>query len=431
MRQTQKTSLAVRLQGFSASAPECVAFLEQRLQNDNYRGIQLSQHNRYNQDIILTIVEEIYKIAGKDLLQIRTTDLSKRPWNLPEEADYAILTTNINNKVDHCTQDSLRKNLFVDMHRMGLIKRYNAQQIEVSQFVGGIKKYISLTDFAERFMNEQNVFKRNMLYTRALETLLNGYGASLLGIMAELGTDYLTTEEMTLFTSYLDENNGSSTTTADDVVSYIKEFRQLGKSQRKAFTDVIIKYCDPKSFAGDKKQKRDWHNWINESQQIASLLGQTAYFEYDQAKGRLVLRLKNGLFNASSKLKRSLQVKQSYFEQHKIAKKKAGFELHHIVPLCWAVDANEFVTLDQWENLVYIDAYSHAQITQNRNRNVELDFNETNDTTIFKDYSNDNCVACKYGTNILYSKNRQQEMLSYNHKLLSATSDKHHKILDF
>lgn len=423
MNQTQKTSLAVRLQGFSASAPECVAFLEQRLQNDNYRGVQLSQHNRYDQVTILTIVEEISKIAGKDLLQIRTTDLSKRPENLPEESDYAILTTNINNKVDHCTQDSLRKNLFVDMHRMGLIKRYNAQQIEVSPFAGGIKKYISLTDFAERFMNEQNVFKQNMLYTRALETLLNGYGESLLGIMAELGTDYLTTEEMTLFTSYLDENNGSSTTTADDVVSYIKEFRQLGKYQRKAFVDVIIKYCDPKLFAGDKKQKRDWHNWINESQQIASLLGQTAYFEYDQAQGKLGLRLKDGLFNADPKLKRSLQVKQSYFENHKIAKKKVGFELHHIVPLCWAVDANEFVTLDQWENLVYIDAYSHAQITQNRNRNVELDFNETNDT-IFKDYSNNNCVVCKYGTNILYDEHKQKEMLSYNQKLLTATSDK-------
>ena len=425
MKQTQKTSLAVLLLGFSASAPKCVAFLEQRLQNDNYRGIQISQHNRYDQDIILTIVKEISKIAGKDLLQIRTTDLSKRPWNLPEEKMYAILTSNINYKVGHCTQDSLRKNLFVDMHRMGLIKRYNARQEELDPFASGIKKYISLTDFAERLMNEQNVFKRNMLYTRALETLLNGYGASLLGIMAELGTDYVTTEEMTLFTSYLDENNGSSTTTADDVVSYIKEFRQLGKSQRKAFVEVIIQYCDPKSFPGNKKQQRDWHNWINESQQIAdSLLGQTVYFEYDKENGRLVLRSKGGLFNADPKLKRSLQVKQSYFENHKIAKKKAGFELHHIVPLCWAVDANEFVTLDQWENLVYIDAYSHAQITQNRNRNVELDFNKTNNDTIFKDYSNNNCVVCKYGTNILYDEHKQKEMLSYNQKLLTATSDK-------
>ncbi|MCI5681797.1 MAG: hypothetical protein MR293_07510, partial [Bacteroidales bacterium] len=161
------------------------------------------------------------------------------------------------------------------------------------------------------------------------------------------------------------------------------------------------------------------------SQQIAdSLLGQTVYFEYDKENGRLVLRSKGGLFNADPKLKRSLQVKQSYFENHKIAKKKAGFELHHIVPLCWAVDANEFVTLDQWENLVYIDAYSHAQITQNRNRNVELDFNKTNNDTIFKDYSNNNCVVCKYGTNILYDEHKQKEMLSYNQKLLTATSDK-------
>ncbi|GAA9062574.1 hypothetical protein BTM312_03950 [Helicobacter pylori] len=65
-------------------------------------------------------------------LQIRTTDMSKRPSNIIGEEAYAKVVDNICKsempqdnlgKKNQVTQDSLRKNLFVDMHRMGLIER--------------------------------------------------------------------------------------------------------------------------------------------------------------------------------------------------------------------------------------------------------------------------------------------------------------------
>lgn len=106
---------------------ECIKFLVERLQSNDYRGNHISQHNRYTKKEILVILQEIYALVGTNLIQIRTTDLSKRPQNIIGEELYAKLTNNISLKLARCTQDSLRKNIFVEMHRMGLINRYNAQ----------------------------------------------------------------------------------------------------------------------------------------------------------------------------------------------------------------------------------------------------------------------------------------------------------------
>ena len=104
---------------------ECLKFLAKRILSNNYRGVQLSQHNRYDVNIISTMLVEMYNIVGINKMRIRTTDLSKRPHNTPDEYIYANYVNVLMNKIGRCTQDSVRKNLFVDLHRMGLINRYD------------------------------------------------------------------------------------------------------------------------------------------------------------------------------------------------------------------------------------------------------------------------------------------------------------------
>ena len=100
-----------------------------------------------------------------------------------------------------------------------------------------------------------------------------------------------------------------------------------------------------------------------------------------------------------------------------IQKKKEGFELHHVVPLCWAKNEIEFSTLDNWQNLVYIDAYSHAKITQNNNRNVVLGF--IDDDACFKDFVGKS-IICSFGNQISYSVVDKPKMLAYNNVLLNG-----------
>jgi len=56
---------------------KCLRFLAERILDVNYRGIQLSQHNRYDVVFITTMLTEMYNLVGRNKMFIRTTDLSK------------------------------------------------------------------------------------------------------------------------------------------------------------------------------------------------------------------------------------------------------------------------------------------------------------------------------------------------------------------
>ena len=332
------------------SSRECINFLVKRVQSDNYRGLQISQHNRYTQKEILVILQEIYGLCGDRLLQIRTSDLSKRPYNIEGEEKYAELTTKIASNLGRCTQDSLRKNIFVDLHRMGLIDRFNAKKKQLNPFDNGTKKYIALTKFGIDFLQSTDIFTQNLFFTRALENLMQGFGEEILSIILELDRHYLTRDEVLFFATFLYQKLDSKTYNRSDIISLIRDYRTLSKFQKQALNEKIKSYCEPKNFSGDKTQKIDFHNWINETQQILSLLTQMAYFEYNEHDVKLYIRTGTyGIYEDNTKLKRSIKEKYLYFKKHNITKEK-GFELHHIVPLCLAASRAEFQVIDKWEN---------------------------------------------------------------------------------
>lgn len=66
---------------------------------------------------------------------------------------------------------------------------------------------------------------------------------------------------------------------------------------------------------------------------------------------------------------------------------------------------------------VYIDAFSHAKITQNRNRNVLMTSRGVD--LILTDYSN-NEVYLENKNNILYEVEKQNVLLEYNETLLKT-----------
>ena len=399
------------------SAKHCLKFLANRLQSANYRGVQISQHNRYTKEEILIILQEIHHLCGKNLMQIRTTDLSKRAYNTEDEELYAQLTHNIASKMGRCTQDSLRKNIFVDLHRMNLLQRFDKKQKSVSPFTKGIKKYIALSKEGIELLLAQDIFTQNLLYTRALENLLNGFGEEILSLALELDSHFVDMYEILFFATFMYQNINDIFYTRSDIVSFIKEYRMLSKFSKNVLKEYVKNYCNPNNFTGDKTQKRDFHNWLNETQQILSILTQMMYFEYNKQDQRLYIRTgKDGVFEDNAKLKRSLKQKQEYFTQHNISKTK-GFELHHIVPLCFAKSKAEFHTIDDWRNLAYIDAFSHAQITQNNNANMRLSFN--NEPAIFSDFIGTK-VRCDRQTHIKYDVRKQGIMLQYNGRLLDS-----------
>lgn len=400
---------------------ECLQFLHQRVQSPNYRGVQISQHNRYSFEQVVGMLQIFYNIVGTKKMGLRTADLSKRPYNLPNEKEYAEYTTQVNAKYNKSTQDSIRKNLFVDFHRMGLIDRYNKNGIILSPYENGAKYFASLTNLAlELIDSSKTMLERQLIFSRCLDNLLQGLASSMLALLASDEIDGITMDEYTFFFSFLRQSLGDVYYDLTKLKQYILQYRSLSKFQKDFVSQVIKDYCNPDNFKGDKTAKRDFHNWQNETQQVFMLLDMTVYYELMKNSKKIILRVNKDLVFQSvddiKKLNRSYVQKAQYFTEHSVPK-QIGFELHHIIPLLWAKTATQFFLLDKWQNLLYIDGYTHSKITQLGNKHIKLSFIDKD--IVLRDFV-DNSIQLDYCKNAVYNTNKQSIMLEHNFHLLES-----------
>lgn len=382
---------------------EALEFIDARLSDDKYRGNCPSQHNRYTMEKVVKILKLFDKYApGKSLMAIRTTDISKRPENTPEERTYARFCNEAKQEVGIGTQDAMRKNLFVDLHRMGLLVRYGAAQVPTDPFRRQKVKYVSLSNLGIRLIEARSIEDRFYIFSKGVDRLLSGYIDVLLDLLrdTELRLKSLTIYEFIFFVSAINTNT-TFNINRRQCIDLIKSYRSLSRIQRHSVVEALKDKLKPENYPGSGTANRDFQNWHNEAQQIFFILNQTVYFEVQDKK----LVLKQG---------RSSNEKSQYFHNHNV-KKTPGFELHHVVPLGWSENEYQFKLLDKWQNMVYIDGFNHAKITQNRSQNVVM--KAVKDDLVLSDY-NESKVYLKNQENILYSTDKQNMMLQYNKDLL-------------
>lgn len=360
---------------------------------------------------ILTLLDKY--APDKSLMTIRTTDISKRPENTPDEFIYAQFCNEAKEKAGIGTQDAMRKNLFVDIHRMGLIERFDKNKNITDPFSQSGVKYVAISNQGIKLIKAENILDQYFIFSKGIDSLLGGYIDVVLDILrdSDYGIDYISIYEYMFFVSAIGTGFNFSINT-DKAVELIREYRNLTGLQRKAAIETLKVELDPKKFSGTKTNKKDFHNWHNKAMQVFYLLNQTVYFE---VRGeQLVLKGGvNGFSEVVNRLDRSLNEKYQYFVKHRV-EKTLGFELHHVVPLAWSENIHHFKMIDKWENMIYIDAFSHAKITQNRNRNVVMNF--IKDDMTLDDYSN-NQVYLKNEYNISYKPDNKLTMRRYNSDL--------------
>lgn len=268
-------------------------FINHRIQREDYRGFEFSQHNRYDIDVLKVVLTELYEISGDNLLQIRTTDLSKRPYNIEGEAFYAQLVANIHRRIGRTTQDSLRKNLFLDFSRAGFIIRYNKDKEELKNFQRSNVKYVKISELGKRFINAENFFQKYLIFSEGLNNLLQDLVNDLMIIISssEVSNRKITIEEFMYFISFIGKEVEGEVVDIDKVLFLIKEYRRLPVFSQKMLKDLVVEYCNPNLPALNKKYKRDYHNWKNKSVQTLNLLNQTSYFIYSFKEEFLMPRI--------------------------------------------------------------------------------------------------------------------------------------------
>ena len=403
-------------------ANKALQFIDFRVNDNKYRGYHSSQHNRYTMERVVDILYSLNKYApNKELMVIRTTDISKRPENTKEEYLYAQFCNDAKEKAGIGTQDAMRKNIFVDFHRMGLIERFDKNKNSTDPFGKRRVKYVSISDLGVKLIEKKTILDTFFLYSKCIDSLLGGCINILLDILRDevYKINNINSYEFMFFISAIGVKSKFNKTTGE-VVELIKEYRRLSPIQRKSVIEKLKDELKPNKHGESKSQKRDFHNWYNETQQIFHLLDQTVYFEVIDNQNHKQLILKKGkksFAENNTQLTRSKKEKDSYLNNHHVSKTK-GFELHHIIPLSWSENQKHFKLLDKWNNMLYIDGFNHAKITQNKNRNVNLEVTNANDNISLTDFSQ-NTVCLKYKDNVLYDPSKKEVMKQYNQELLT------------
>ena len=398
---------------FVAVSPNnrALQFLSKRIRSENYRGSRSSQHNRYTMDDAHVILKLLDKFApDEELMQIRTKDISQRPHPTPGEYKYTQFCEQCVREIGKGTPDAMRKNFFPDFHRMGLINRYRPDKSPVDPYAGGAKKYVSLTRMGLRFVRAPSRLDRQFIFSKGVNEMLEGRIDVLLALFdtPKYGIKRISSYEYMFFVSAIGGDPEFQLTT-QNAVDMIGEYRALSKLQRRKVIEALRENLTPKQGV-PKPEQRDFHNWHNKIQQIYHLLRQTRYFDVD---GENLVPIY--MTDSESRLERSKSERQEYFNRHGVSK-QLGFELHHVVPLSYSECQDHFKLLDTWGNMIYIDGYTHAKITQNRHKNVIMK-SAGDDIDLF-DYQ-DNSIRLVHDEHIKYSPQNQPIMIRRNEELLS------------
>jgi len=145
-------------------------FIDSRIRNEKYRGSPSSEHNRYVMTQIIDILILLDKYApNQNLMTIRTTDISKRPENYSEEFLYAQFCNEAKQKAGIGTQDAMRKNLFVDLHRMGLIERYDKKKEPTDSFSRQNVKYVSISNQGLKLIKAKTILDKYFIFSKGID----------------------------------------------------------------------------------------------------------------------------------------------------------------------------------------------------------------------------------------------------------------------
>lgn len=396
-------------------ALECLKFLYHRVLRDDYRGLHKLQHYRWSVEYIKIVLKHL----PKDTLLLHTQgDVYDDYRYSSDELEFCEYLQNVNKDLltieKSITDMGMRKIIFVNLQRMGLIDRFNHKQelCDISKTYRSYR-YVKITQRGLEFLESRNIFEEQRNLGIALDFVFGGIAQDVLDIINALSPQYISVSEMMFFVSFLGKDYQGNILTKDVIIEFINEFRSL-KARQKVVEEVVNEFCVPKNFSGNKTQKRDFHNWKNETLTLFDSFDLMALFEYDGSKQRLLL--KAGINGEVITFKRSSIIKQEYFKQHEV-QKDICFELHHIVPFYYAKDIDALKAIDNWQNLIYIDANSHKIFTLDKSakKAIRLDFRD-------KDAVLDNLigdeVVLKYTDNIRYKIALQERILQYNKALL-------------
>ena len=385
-------------------------YIVDRIRHNNYRGLHVSQHNRYDLDRLTQILNGVYEIVEDKQFRIPLGDDEGVRESGCDE--YYKIVEVIKKQAGIGTINSLKKNFFVDFERMGLLNRFDKKGNPISISKRSPVYFAQLTSDAVSFTTSPSIIERHKIFTDALDKL---FADEITHLAETLYYSKYRNDPIGIYEFMLILSDDRPKVKGKKIV-LIDSYRTLQRWQQEKAINLVKQYCNPGNFSGDKTAQRDFGNWKNETQQIFTLLKNTVYFDITRNSLRLNTGV-HGIFSETQIKQRRLGAKHEYFMKHKI-KKITTFELDHIVPFSSARNKVEFGLIDNWHNLIYLREDKHAEKTKNNDRNMVL--SATPKEIYLDDFDNKNRIKAVNGATTIYAGNLANNIQKYNREVLKS-----------
>ena len=381
-------------------------YIVERIQDDNYRGLHISQHNRYDLERLTHILNGIYEVVENRQFRVPLGDDEG-----VREADcgeYYRIVDAVNRRAGIGTINSLKKNFFVDFQRMGLLHRFDKKGGPING--RGHVYYAQLTKDAISLLTNPSIIERHKIFTDALDRL---FADALTQLAETLYYSNYKNDPIGIYEFMLILSDDRPKI-RDKKIALINSYRELERWQQEKAIELVKQYCNPENFPGNKTTQRDFGNWKNETQQIFTLLKNTVYFDITKSSLRLNTGT-YGIFSETRITQRRLGAKHEYFILHKV-KKVPTFELDHVVPFSSARNKVEFGLIDNWRNLLYLRKDKHAEKTKNNDKNMVLSI--TVKDAYLDDLDHKSRIRARNGVSASYSGKLVSRMQKHNREIL-------------
>jgi hypothetical protein len=377
-----------------SSSNTFVKYIVERVLSNDYRGMQCSQHNRLTFDYFSNLVSVIYDVAGSSIFDIHIGD--DKGEKQPQAYTYYKVVDRIKACVGKGTINSVKKNTFPDIARMGFLNRYDKDGEKIIEGTSRSGVYsVGLSELGVKFA-KATAFEKIKLFTDGVDILTKNAASELVELLYlnDYGIDKIDILEFMYILS-----DDRKEITSNDKLRLLLDYRRLTAAEKNKLDENLKAFCNPQNRRDfdNKTLLRDYGNWKNESQQIYGLLANSTYFKVEGTE--LILNTGNyGLFNAQAN--RGAKAKADYF-----------------VPFAKAQNKSDAVFVDDFKNLIYLSDKKHAEFTISGSKNVILKYTQNNPNVLFMDF-NDSFILVDITKDALFSPSLLPLVKEYNIQLL-------------
>lgn len=383
-------------------------FIYERFTKTNYRGIHGVQHNRYDSKKmygILTVIKDSFILHKIDWIELPKGDEIKN-FKLGDFPQYEEIVNNINLNGFGGTANTLKKNYFPDWERAGIIIRKTDPKSKKIHF----KLSEEILNTTSEYWEKKDLFKKTIL------TLLDPYLSPLYNVCSNLPDLLMTKLEFLLFYTFIENESESK------IIQLICSWRKLTNLQQQSVEMNLKEYMNPKKWSKfNKKEKKDWGNFKNETDDI-----------FQKLKDGCILFVNDEIISFTpvakkeiTKIKRNnTSLYDEYFKKNNV-EKSDEFEMDHIVRFSILYKNPEAIGyIENYLNLLYINAGKHSAKTKGGSFHQIIEYlNEHDYIDLIHDNVNKDNIKLIIGKDVLIKRELIQDYIDHNKKTLSFLNE--------